>query len=99
MKPYQKGPGLRPLLLGNMVALLLPLTFWMSGRLSTYSPWTYLCLALQVLPLANLLRLLMRLTLGVKANRQQAWVGIVLSLACLGSALWWVPRYAGIALK
>jgi len=98
MRPFQRETGLRPMLVGNAIALLFPLVGVLNGHLQAGSLWSYASLALLVVPVLNLLRLLMRATLGVKAYRRQALWATLLGLACLGSAFWWVPRFAGILL-
>jgi hypothetical protein len=99
VKPYQKGPGLRPMLLGNTLALALPWLSWLNGHLQPGTFWTFASLAVQVIPAFNFLRLLMRATLRVKSERGQLLAAWLLFFACLGSALWWVPRYAGIVAQ
>lgn len=87
------------MLLGDTLALALPWLGWFNGHLQPGTLWTLASLAVQAIPAFNFLRLLMRATLRVKSERSQLLAAWLLSLACLGSALWWAPRYAGIAAQ
>lgn len=98
MKPYQKGPGLKPLILGSSIALLFPLAAAYRGMLGSDSPWTIVALALQVIPVLNLLRLVMRTSLSIRHDRSQTRWSWLMTLACAASAYWWIPRFSGLPL-
>lgn len=99
MRPYQKGPGLRPVLIGNLLALVVPWVCWGNGLLQPGQAATYASLALQVIPLFNLLRLIMRTSMGIRAHQGQLVLAWLLCFGCIASALWWIPRYTGIYLQ
>ena len=89
MKPYHKDTGLRYVILGDLLALMLPLLLWHQGRLQSHSALAWISLGLQVIPLANLLRLLMNLTLGITFKGSQLAAAWLLTLGALGSCIWW----------
>lgn len=98
MKPYQKNASVSTMLVSNSIALGFPLLGLYNGQLQPHSLWAYISLGLQILPLTNVMRLLMRATLHIRSNTPLLLGAWLLSLGSLGAALWWIPRYAGVAL-
>lgn len=99
MKPYPKDASLSTMLIGNSLALGLPIIGYFNGQLQPNSLWTYMSLGLQIVPIFNILRLFMRATLNVRSKPFMLFSAWFLSLACLASAYWWSTHFAGLTLN